>query len=257
MTRDHAPLVQEPLNISNTNLSRFDRALKGRDLELQLEAMDVFSEAMRNNSVPFFMYGGTLVGSWRHHGLVPWDDDIDFFVPRAKEDIVHAALSCLEPHFHLDTNFKIRWKFYSNQSHPYKSKEYKWPYIDINFYLSNDTHLWDEDVERYSKYIFRMDSVFPLRMRPFMGRMLPAPSETEVVLSVTYDLQICKKGDWNHREEDFNSVLEQRAVSCKLLQKYYPFVHHVRIGSDGCNELLVQNGNEVIGVFYRDYGNCS
>lgn len=35
-----------------------------------------------NNNIPYYMIGGTMLGAIRHHGFIPWDDDMDFGVPR-------------------------------------------------------------------------------------------------------------------------------------------------------------------------------
>lgn len=34
------------------------------------------------NNIPYYMLGGTQLGAIRHHGFIPWDDDMDFGVPR-------------------------------------------------------------------------------------------------------------------------------------------------------------------------------
>ena len=34
------------------------------------------------NKIPYYMLGGTQLGAIRHNGFIPWDDDMDFGVPR-------------------------------------------------------------------------------------------------------------------------------------------------------------------------------
>lgn len=62
-----------------------------------LATMDAFTEALTKAHIPFFMYGGTLIGSWRHHGIVPWDDDLDFAVSTHNRKKVYRALGALWP----------------------------------------------------------------------------------------------------------------------------------------------------------------
>ena len=42
----------------------------------------VFHEICVAENIPYFMVGGTMLGSIRHKGFIPWDDDMDFAVYR-------------------------------------------------------------------------------------------------------------------------------------------------------------------------------
>lgn len=47
-----------------------------------LEIAKVFDLICRSNDIPYYMLGGTMLGAIRHKGFIPWDDDMDFGVPR-------------------------------------------------------------------------------------------------------------------------------------------------------------------------------
>ena len=49
----------------------------------QLEMYVYFKDFCERNDITFFFCGGCCIGSLRHGGFIPWDDDIDVFMPRA------------------------------------------------------------------------------------------------------------------------------------------------------------------------------
>lgn len=51
-------------------------ALRRQQLKM-LEMVRVFDGICRKHDIPYFLYGGTLLGAIRHDGFIPWDDDLD------------------------------------------------------------------------------------------------------------------------------------------------------------------------------------
>lgn len=50
--------------------------------EILLNLGKEFHKICTKNDIPYYMLGGTMLGAIRHKGFIPWDDDMDFGVPR-------------------------------------------------------------------------------------------------------------------------------------------------------------------------------
>ena len=48
----------------------------------QLEVLSDVDKACRENGIQYFAEWGTLLGAIRHHGFIPWDDDMDICMRR-------------------------------------------------------------------------------------------------------------------------------------------------------------------------------
>ena len=71
--------------------------------EKEIEMLTVLDDICRRHDIRWFSAYGTLLGAVRHHGFVPWDDDIDVFMLRPDyERFCKIAIEEIKEPFYWD-----------------------------------------------------------------------------------------------------------------------------------------------------------
>lgn len=58
------------------------KELSQRQKDCLLKLLDAFIQICADNNLRYYMAGGSCIGAIRHNGFIPWDDDIDVYMPR-------------------------------------------------------------------------------------------------------------------------------------------------------------------------------
>ena len=221
----------------------FQPSLTPQDKATMVETLRVFAETLESANITYFMYGGTLIGSYRHHDIIPWDDDVDIFVNVSQKREARDALRRLSPEYELyvydekNLNDWTQWKFYSEALEGTIHRPFKWPYIDIFFFHENNTHIWDSN-PRFSRYSFSKSLIFPLRRRPLGSLSLFAPCNTADFLASNYDINQCRSRPFSHSLDLPLFAFNVREIPCIRLHHNFPFVHRKHVNDKLTNETL-------------------
>lgn len=77
--------------------------------------LDILEEIMRicnKYDLKWTLEGGSLLGAVRHHGFIPWDDDIDVVMPRKDYDKLVKILPNELPHYYEMQTTQVTKGFY-------------------------------------------------------------------------------------------------------------------------------------------------
>ena len=98
-----------------------------------------FTDFCDRNNLYYFLAGGTLLGAIRHKGFIPWDDDIDVFMPRPDYDRMHELMSGYDSD---ESNYRLIGLQAGAGTWPFAKIIDLNTFVDAEYVANDQQHLW-------------------------------------------------------------------------------------------------------------------
>ncbi|KAL8595511.1 hypothetical protein ACOMHN_000720 [Nucella lapillus] len=205
--------------------------------------MHVFQTVCQKHGIEFFIFEGSLLGSYRHHGLVPWDDDIDVALKASDWEKIYQVFSDI-PGFTLFSPPDSQWKFYLSDLPAFSDKPFKFPYLDLFFYRQHGPYVWGITWGMKNHLMLLTKHLLPLTTVQWETLQLPAPACVQRMVEDNYG-QGCVTPKYVHKTNRVRYGFQTDKVDCERLHRYLPFVFR-QVGKGGGVVELRKVGDKVL-----------
>eukprot|EP01135_Chromosphaera_perkinsii_P002806 Nk52_evm15s227 gene=Nk52_evmTU15s227 len=201
--------------------------------EQTLKLLYKWDEFCETHSLQYALDSGSLIGSYRHGMLLPWDDDSDIIIPASTS---HRLLSLKKELYAFGyglVNQERYWKVFPLDGIDIGEKyEWKWPFVDLFVYevYGKKVKLMynaGKDMELELNWLNPIRRSGSISREPGeKGRLLNVPNLPSTYLDrIAWGWQQGAFGPrYNHINETKNDNGGDLTIPMKMIQKYIPIL---------------------------------
>lgn len=210
--------------------SDFEPRISRQQYSICFQLLDIFEQTILRSGIAarWFIHAKTLLGSIRHHDIIPWDNHLEIMLDVLAREEIRQVLENISSSsgviLHKD---EMRDKLYlkamndPDEGGPITNHEWSRPYIDMCYYQMQESGIDELDESYDNNYTIPRSDVFPLLYRPLGRKWVPAPFKPIAYLRRIFDDEACTSPIYSRREE---LLITPSKRSCKTLASRFAFV---------------------------------
>jgi lipopolysaccharide cholinephosphotransferase len=171
------------------------------DKRIQSQILHVFKftvKFLEKHSLRYVACGGTVLGAVRHKGFIPWDDDMDIYMPRADyEKLLDLKKEAMQDGFEV---LSLR------------DKGYYLPFAKVS---DMHTSLWEFECFPFVMGVYI--DIFPLDNFNFSDNQLEAIQHKSEKMFYHYMKSISKEKTFDFWKDIFHGLFSQARYKLKVL----------------------------------------
>lgn len=201
---------------------RYDEETLKHLQKVQIMILKDFIKICEENNLTYFVYGGTLLGTIRHQGFIPWDDDIDVIMFRDEFEKLNKILETeINEKYHFvnvlnEETYHFTWGrlFLKNTI----LKEWWWEQVDYTPNIFIDVFILDNIPDNKIKRFIHMKSSFilnQLTMYAFIKFDNDSKFKKIIQQTIHYLLKILPISSYSIKKKCVNTYKKYQFEDCE------------------------------------------